>query len=126
MKPFELHDQRHLDAAQGWFELGNCIEATEELDQITPEMRGHPSVLEVRFHIYAAAKKWEYAAQRGQADRLRELQGQCRCDNGYDAERTPASACLDSRWAALVTSAPSVILTHHPFNLPQFQHPRRL
>jgi hypothetical protein len=51
MKPLELQDQRHLDAAQGWFELGNCMEATEELEQITREMRGHPSVLEVRFHI---------------------------------------------------------------------------
>ena len=67
IKPFELHDQRHLDAAQGWFELGNCIEVTEELEQITPEMRGHPSVLEVRYHIYAAAKKWEYAAEIARA-----------------------------------------------------------
>ena len=67
MKPFELRDQRHLEAAQGWFELGNCIEATDELDQITPEMRGHPSVLEVRYHIYAAAKKWEYAAEIAKA-----------------------------------------------------------
>jgi predicted Zn-dependent protease len=67
MKPLELHDERHVDAAQGWFELGNCIEATEELEQITPEMRGHPSVLEVRFHIYAAAKKWEYAAEIAKA-----------------------------------------------------------
>jgi predicted Zn-dependent protease len=67
MKPLELHDQRHLEAAQGWFELGNCIESTEELDQITREMGGHPSVLEVRFHIYAAAKKWEYAAEIAKA-----------------------------------------------------------
>jgi predicted Zn-dependent protease len=67
MKPLELHDRRHLDAAQGWFELGNCVEATEELEQITPEMRGHPSVLEVRFHIYAAAKKWEYALEIARA-----------------------------------------------------------
>jgi predicted Zn-dependent protease len=67
MKPLELHDQRHLDAAQGWFELGNCIEVTEELDQIAPEVRGHPTVLEVRFHIYAAAKKWEYAAEIAKA-----------------------------------------------------------
>jgi predicted Zn-dependent protease len=67
MKPLELRDQRHLDAAQGWFELGSCIEATEELEQITPDMRGHPSVLEVRFHIYAAAKKWEYAAEVAKA-----------------------------------------------------------
>jgi predicted Zn-dependent protease len=67
MKPLELHDQRHLEAAQGWFELGNRIEATEELDHITPEMRGHPSVLEMRFHIYAVAKKWEYAAEIAKA-----------------------------------------------------------
>ena len=67
IKPLELHDQRHLEAAQGWFELGNCIEATVELDQITPGMRGHPSVLEVRFHIYAAAKKWESAIEIAKA-----------------------------------------------------------
>ncbi len=67
MKPLPFEDQRHLVAAQGWFELGDCIEATEELDQITPEMRGHPSVLEVRFHIYTAAKKWEYAAEIAKA-----------------------------------------------------------
>jgi hypothetical protein len=51
MKPFELHDQRHLEAAQGWFELGNCIEATKELEQITPQIfalfldNRHPSQL---------------------------------------------------------------------------------
>src|ERR1035441_1724866 len=67
MKPLELHDQRHLEAAQGWFELGNSIEATKELEQITPELRGHPSVLEVRYEIYAAAKKWEYAAEIARA-----------------------------------------------------------
>ena len=67
MKPLELHDQRHLDAAQGWFELGNCVEATEELDQITPEMRGHPNVLVVRVAICEAAEKWEYAAEIAKA-----------------------------------------------------------
>ncbi len=67
MNPLELHDQRHLEAAQGWFELGNSIEATEELEQITPEMRGHPSVLEMRYHIYAAAKKWGNATEIAKA-----------------------------------------------------------
>jgi predicted Zn-dependent protease len=67
IKPLESHDQRHLKAAQGWFELGNSIEATDELEQITLQVRGHPSVLEVRFHIYAAAKKWEYAAEIAKA-----------------------------------------------------------
>jgi predicted Zn-dependent protease len=67
MKPLELHDQRHLEAARAWFELGNCIEATEELEQITPELRGHPDVLEVRFQVYAAVKKWEYATEIARA-----------------------------------------------------------
>jgi predicted Zn-dependent protease len=67
MKSLELQDQRHLEAAQGWFELGNCVEASRELDEITAQMRGHPSVLEVRWQIYAAAKKWEYAAEIAKA-----------------------------------------------------------
>ena len=67
IKPLEPHDQHHLTTAEGWCELGNCIEAAKELDEITPQMRGHPSVLEVRYAIYAAAKKWEYAAEIAKA-----------------------------------------------------------
>jgi predicted Zn-dependent protease len=37
------------------------------LDEITPTLRGHPAVLEVRYHIYAAAKKWDYAAEIARA-----------------------------------------------------------
>ena len=40
--PFE--DQRYLEAAQGWFELGLPLEANEELKNITPENRAHPPV----------------------------------------------------------------------------------
>ena len=29
-------DQIHLEAAEGWFELGNILEASEELEKITP------------------------------------------------------------------------------------------
>ncbi len=54
-------DQRHLEAAQGWFELGNHLEANEELEQIAAEHRAHPAVLEVRWQIYAKAEKWEAA-----------------------------------------------------------------
>jgi tetratricopeptide (TPR) repeat protein len=59
MKPLEPPDSLHLQAAQGWLELGNHIEANEELENITPELRAHPAVLAVRWEIYAAAKKWE-------------------------------------------------------------------
>jgi tetratricopeptide (TPR) repeat protein len=61
IKPLDLHDQRHLEAAEGWIELGNHLEANEELEQITPELRGHPDVLEIRWQIYAKAKKWDAA-----------------------------------------------------------------
>ena len=53
----------HLEAAQGWLELGNPAEADDELDKITPELRAHPDVLKVRWEICAAAKKWDAALE---------------------------------------------------------------
>ena len=61
IKPLEIQDQRHLEAAEGWIDLGNHLEANEELENITPENRAHPAVLEVRWQIYAKAKKCEGA-----------------------------------------------------------------
>jgi len=58
-----LNDQRHLTAAEGWLELGNYLEANEELEQITPTMRAHPLVLRVRWGVYAKAEKWEMAVE---------------------------------------------------------------
>jgi hypothetical protein len=43
-----LSDQRQLEAAEGWLELGNWYEANEELERISPEKRAHPFVLRVR------------------------------------------------------------------------------
>ena len=59
MKELEFHDRRHLTAAEGWLGLGNQIEAFEELEQISPQLRVHPDVLELRWQIYAKEKKWE-------------------------------------------------------------------
>ncbi len=59
MKPLEHPNDLHLQAAQGWLELGNHIEADAELDNITATLRSHPDVLELRWQIYARAKKWE-------------------------------------------------------------------
>ena len=61
MRPLEHPDSLHLQAAQGWLELGNHLEADAELEKITPQLRAHPMVLTVRWEIYAAAKKWEAA-----------------------------------------------------------------
>jgi tetratricopeptide (TPR) repeat protein len=59
--PFGLDDRRHLDAAEGWIGLGNRMEADIELDKIELELRAHPEILEVRWQIYAKAKKWDAA-----------------------------------------------------------------
>ena len=48
-----------LTAAEGWLGLGDINAASAELDNITPELRVHPAVLEVRWQIYAKAKRWE-------------------------------------------------------------------
>jgi thioredoxin-like negative regulator of GroEL len=62
VKSLEQPGSRHLEAAQGWFDLGNHLEANEELKKITPELRAHPDVLEGRWRIYAKAQKWEACA----------------------------------------------------------------
>ena len=59
IKQREPPDSIHLNAAEGWLELGNQVEAFEELEQITPQLRVHPDVLEVRWQIYAKEAKWD-------------------------------------------------------------------
>lgn len=59
IKPLEPPDSIHLIAAEGWLGLGNQIEAFEELERISPRLRVHPDVLEIRWQIYAKEKKWE-------------------------------------------------------------------
>jgi tetratricopeptide (TPR) repeat protein len=59
VKPLEHPDVLHLQAARGWLELGNHLEADRELDEITASSRAHPDVLEVRWQVYAQAKRWD-------------------------------------------------------------------
>jgi hypothetical protein len=65
--PLQPPDSFHLLAAQGWLELGNHIEASQELDQITPQLRLHPDVMQMRWAIYAKAENWAACANVGQA-----------------------------------------------------------
>jgi Flp pilus assembly protein TadD len=62
-KPLQPPDSLYLHAAQGWLELGNRVEATEELKGISADLRAHPDVLKVRWEIHAAAKEWEAAVE---------------------------------------------------------------
>ena len=59
MKSLRRQDAIQLEAAEGWLELGNAVEANDELEGIAPQYQVHPDVLELRWRIYAAAKKWD-------------------------------------------------------------------
>ncbi|MGO8698456.1 MAG: hypothetical protein ACLQVY_12135 [Limisphaerales bacterium] len=63
MDSLELHDLLHVEAADGWLGIGNCAEANEELEKITPAMRSHPDVLAVRYEVYARAKQWKHCIE---------------------------------------------------------------
>ena len=57
--PLEPPDLHHLRAAAGWIELGRHIEANDELEKITAQLRAHPDVLKVRWRVYAKAERWD-------------------------------------------------------------------
>jgi hypothetical protein len=42
-------DTFHLQAAQGWLELGSHIEVNEDLEKMAPGFQTHPEVLEIRW-----------------------------------------------------------------------------
>ena len=64
---FDQQDQHHLQAAEGWLGLGDWREANEELEQIQAGLRAHPDVLVVRWGVYAAAERWDVAADIARA-----------------------------------------------------------
>jgi hypothetical protein len=52
-------DALHVEAAQGWLDLNNSLEAADELAKVAPESRLHPDALEVQWKVLAAGTKWE-------------------------------------------------------------------
>lgn len=57
--PLEEADQRHLTAADGYVDLGMRLDANAELEEIDPEVRHLPEVLDVRLKICSALEKWD-------------------------------------------------------------------
>jgi hypothetical protein len=61
MPPLEPPNSHHLRAAIGWMELGNHVEAGEEIARLAPEVMEHPDVLDVRWSVCATGQSWEAA-----------------------------------------------------------------
>ena len=57
--PLDPENERMLVAAQGFLELGLPLEANNEIENISAEVRHEPEVLEVRVGIYRKMEKWE-------------------------------------------------------------------
>ena len=58
MTPYD----RHLQAAQGYLELGMALEANEEIESIPPEMKTLVEVLTVRAEIFRVLGAWDLMA----------------------------------------------------------------
>jgi tetratricopeptide (TPR) repeat protein len=67
MKQLEPPDSHHLSAAEGWLELGNAGEADIEIEKISPELRTHPHVLDIRWNIAATRKRWPDCIEAAEA-----------------------------------------------------------
>src|SRR5213595_1426902 len=61
MKVLEESDRRHLEAAEGWLELGSWEEGTAELQQLTQDASSHPETLRVMIGFLVAAGQWDAA-----------------------------------------------------------------
>jgi lipopolysaccharide biosynthesis regulator YciM len=55
----ENPDQKHLETARGYVELGMYDSANDELEDIDPFNRAAPEVLTLRIEIYRNLKKWQ-------------------------------------------------------------------
>ena len=61
------HSERHrFNAAAGWLELGDMVEALSELRKIPPPYKSHPSVLDLHWQILARRKDWIAATEVAQ------------------------------------------------------------
>lgn len=59
MKPLQPPERFHVEAAKGWLELGNLVEAERELQGLRAPNDAHPEALQVQWRILATQKDWK-------------------------------------------------------------------
>ncbi len=101
MSPLEPPDIHHLSAAVGWLELGNPVEAGEELARISADNVDHPDVLEVRWAVCAAGKSWDAALSAAQLMVQKAPERASGWIHRAYALRRASSGGLPSAWEAL-------------------------
>lgn len=53
-----MQPQHTYQSALGWFDLGNYVEAFNELENLPPEYRASVEAMELRCRIYRKLEKW--------------------------------------------------------------------
>lgn len=102
MKKLEPPDTHCFLAAVGWMELGNLAEARTELAQVSTAQQEHPDVLELRWSISAAEKRWEEALQVAEAlVRRAPRRSSGWLHQAYALRRVP-SGSIQKAWEALL------------------------
>jgi tetratricopeptide (TPR) repeat protein len=56
-------DRHHVDAAQGWVDLGDWASAHEELENLSASTLAQPEALFIRWQVYALAGEWKRAVE---------------------------------------------------------------
>ena len=105
MLPLDPPDSHHLNAANGWLELGLRAEAATELDLISPTHRQHPDVLGTRWALFAHECRWDEALVTASA--LMKCAPE-RADGWLHhayALRRAAGGGLQEAWSALLPAA---------------------
>jgi Flp pilus assembly protein TadD len=71
---FTLSDQKNLQYAAGFLELGMFTEASKSLKKISKDNQERPEILELKLAVHFEANEWQNAVKL--ADQLKELQPQ--------------------------------------------------
>lgn len=101
MKQLNEAATHQLSAALGWMELGNPREALHELEQIPPDYRDLPSVLELRWMLYSCEADWDNALTTAR-DLMRAAPEapESWLHHAYSLRRAGGGS-LEAAWAAL-------------------------
>jgi tetratricopeptide (TPR) repeat protein len=102
MQSLEPPDSFILSAAEGWFELGNMVEARAELGRISEPQQHHPLVLAFHWMLSAHEQNWPAALEIGR--KLVEFAPEFAfswLNRAYALRRAPDGG-LQAAWDALI------------------------
>ena len=102
MQRLEPPESHYVSAALGWLELGLPAEATVELDHLPALWQTHPDVLEVRWAIVAAQRRWDAAlAVATELVQIAPNRPTGWLHRAYAARRAPGGGLAEARRALL-------------------------